>query len=317
MARPRKVGLDYFPFDVDADTDDKVEYVVAKHGFKAFGIYVKLLMLIYKSGYYVPMNDVQLVVIARKTDTEVETLREILSDMLYAGLFDKAIYDKDQVLTSASIQRRYVSATERRKDNNVITLYSLIDGNNKPEASNTSAETQQKNNSCEVIEELSSTETTQKPNNYPQSKVKESKVNNKTDDDDITRARARGENFDGDFAEVAQLFSDNIHPVFSEIEAQKLGDLFDRYGKLWCIEAIKETALNHGKTVKYIERVLDDWDKHGFKASRPKGGTKNDGAGRSTRKDKGEALSEFEQAELRQQQNRPWNVPPDERKAGA
>ena len=42
MARPQKEGLDYFPFDVDMDQDDKVALIEAKHGITGFGVVVKL-----------------------------------------------------------------------------------------------------------------------------------------------------------------------------------------------------------------------------------------------------------------------------------
>lgn len=36
MARPSKIdkGIDYFPFDVDTDQDEKMYYIEAKHGIQ-------------------------------------------------------------------------------------------------------------------------------------------------------------------------------------------------------------------------------------------------------------------------------------------
>ena len=66
MARPMKIGLDYFPLDVDADTDEKIEYVIAKKGFITFGVYIRLLMGIYKDGYYTEWNERKLFVYAKR-----------------------------------------------------------------------------------------------------------------------------------------------------------------------------------------------------------------------------------------------------------
>ena len=56
MARPIKEGIDYFTFDVDMDTDDKIYMIEAEHGLEGFAILVKLLMEIHRNGYYYPWN---------------------------------------------------------------------------------------------------------------------------------------------------------------------------------------------------------------------------------------------------------------------
>ncbi len=50
MARPRKVGLDYFSHDVDASADDKVRAIEMKFGPAGYTLYFKTLERIYKSG---------------------------------------------------------------------------------------------------------------------------------------------------------------------------------------------------------------------------------------------------------------------------
>jgi hypothetical protein len=57
MARPQKEGLDYFPLDVDMDQDDKLFFIEAKHGLIGFAIVIRLLMQIYKEGYYKHYSD--------------------------------------------------------------------------------------------------------------------------------------------------------------------------------------------------------------------------------------------------------------------
>lgn len=48
MARPRKVGLDYFSHDVDLSSDDKVEAMEAKFGPIGYAFYLKSLERIYR-----------------------------------------------------------------------------------------------------------------------------------------------------------------------------------------------------------------------------------------------------------------------------
>jgi len=69
-------------------------------------------------------------------------------------------------------------------------------------------------------------------------------------------------------AQVVSLFEANIHPIQSVIEQSKVCDLTDRFGEEWVVAAIEEAALQHGRTVKYIEAILTRWNLEGFKAPR-------------------------------------------------
>ena len=69
-------------------------------------------------------------------------------------------------------------------------------------------------------------------------------------------------------AQVVSLFEANIHPIQSVIEQNKVCDLTDRFGEEWVVAAIEEAALQHGRTVKYIEAILTRWNLEGFKAPR-------------------------------------------------
>ena len=43
MARPRKEGLDYFPHDTDAASDEKIEALTIIYGAKGYAFYFILL----------------------------------------------------------------------------------------------------------------------------------------------------------------------------------------------------------------------------------------------------------------------------------
>ncbi len=53
MARPFKQGLDYFPIDVDIFDDAKIKELNFKYGYLGEIIYIRLLTLIYRNGYYI------------------------------------------------------------------------------------------------------------------------------------------------------------------------------------------------------------------------------------------------------------------------
>lgn len=52
MARPIKPGLEYFSLDVDIFEDDKIFDLQNEYGPLGEVIYLRLLCLIYKNGYY-------------------------------------------------------------------------------------------------------------------------------------------------------------------------------------------------------------------------------------------------------------------------
>lgn len=314
MARPPKVGLSYFPLDTDFFDDIKVKRFMRAQGTQGLTVLVALLCMIYRDkGYYLEWDDdIAFLLVDRNFCGSDSGVLEAVTAAVKVGLFDANMWEQCKVLTSRGIQRRFAEVTSRRKNSrNRDGRFALISELMPTETPLNGINVNNNSTEREFLQQKLHLNGIMDSDN-PQ---KESK--GKVNINIVAAARAREENSDDEFAEVAKIFADNIHPVSGEIEAQRLGDLYDRYGKIWCMEAIKEAALSHAKTVKYVESILGRWDKQGFKATKKKGGTKNDGAGRSTPKDKGEALSEFEQAELRQQQNRPWNVPPDERRAGA
>lgn len=67
-----------------------------------------------------------------------------------------------------------------------------------------------------------------------------------------------------DLAAVYQSYSDNIHPVSGKIEADKLHDLLQRFGKVWLITAIERAVERNKRSLGYIEGILKNWDTNGF-----------------------------------------------------
>lgn len=106
MARPKKIGLGYFP--LDCQMDDKVEMLEAEHGLEGFAVYIKLLQSIYQTD----AGELEMSVVfrwktlAKSWGLPVERLREFVDTMLEVALFDKTAFSEREVLTSSGIQKR-------------------------------------------------------------------------------------------------------------------------------------------------------------------------------------------------------------------
>ena len=57
MARPKKIGLDYFTNDVNFYQDIKIRKLIRHKGVEAVSVYHILLCRIYKDGYYISWDD--------------------------------------------------------------------------------------------------------------------------------------------------------------------------------------------------------------------------------------------------------------------
>ncbi|MEC0248871.1 DUF4373 domain-containing protein [Paenibacillus chitinolyticus] len=135
MVRPIKMGLDYFPLDTDIDTDDKLAVVIGKYKNQGFGIVVRLMMVIYRNGYFYPWTEREQYAFATKVNEEVETVRQVVEDCLMWGFFDQEQYEVNEILTSKGFQKRYNLATDRRKGAEIDPAHNLLTVNvdNNPE----------------------------------------------------------------------------------------------------------------------------------------------------------------------------------------
>jgi hypothetical protein len=171
MARPKKEGLEYFPLDVDMDQDDKIIVVVAKHGMLGFGIVIKLMMEIYKNGYYYEWTEKEQLVFSSRINVDINTVLDVVNDCIKWGFFHSNMFKDHSILTSKGIQERFLLATTRRIGSKINYLFLLAETNNN-EYINTNSEVVNdiiNDSSSEVYVNNTSTESTQ-------SKVKESKV---------------------------------------------------------------------------------------------------------------------------------------------
>ena len=116
MARPIKEGLSYFPHDVDASSDTKLEPAILIYGAAGYAFYFLTLEYIYRS------NDLALnvsdddtrQVFCRKLQITMEQYESILKCLLKHGAFDREYYEKTRCLTSSGVKKRASVVLEKR-----------------------------------------------------------------------------------------------------------------------------------------------------------------------------------------------------------
>lgn len=119
MARPAKKGLDYYPSDTNRRNDFKIMDLLNEYGPLGYTIYDFCLQYVYENGYFldVPLEQVCLTLcrdIGAKWIKNKNLVLQVIDYCAEIGLFDKDLL-RQNVMTSAGIQRRYDSVTVRNK----------------------------------------------------------------------------------------------------------------------------------------------------------------------------------------------------------
>lgn len=125
MAKTCKVGIDYFPFNVDFFDDDKIKLIEAEFGGKGIDVTIRLLAKIYKEGYYYKWgrDECLLFAGARFVPSFVD---EVISGLVRRCFFNEGCFNQFKILTSKAIQSRYFDAVRRYKKVDVIPEYLLV-----------------------------------------------------------------------------------------------------------------------------------------------------------------------------------------------
>lgn len=127
MARPLKHGLDFFSIDTDISEDPKLEYLEAKYGLDSFGVYIKLLIKIYRAGYFVRWSEKDLILFSSRIQLDRKILNDIIDDIISEDLLNKDLYERYKIFTSSRIQKQYIMAFNRRAEIKIYKEFLLID----------------------------------------------------------------------------------------------------------------------------------------------------------------------------------------------
>lgn len=178
MARPRKKGLDYFPLDVDIFEDDKLFDVQNDYGPLGEIIYIRLLCLVYKHGYFYRFESIDKLAammirsVGNRWAKDKKTVKEVILYLAKINLFSAELMQRN-VITSRSIQERYLTAVERRQSK--IEEYSLLEDNDFHEGIPTAPENHVSATETEI--NAAETQVNVSDNATKESKEKHSKLN--------------------------------------------------------------------------------------------------------------------------------------------
>lgn len=262
MARPTKVGLDYFPVDTDMDYDDKIALVEADHGVSGFGIVIKLLMKIYSEGYFYKWGEVEQKLFMRRVNVDINLLIEVVNDCIKWSMFNKDIFENYGVLTSRGIQRRYFEATRRRKEVEVQSKYLLLSEKELEKYTNLVIVNMNSINddNNEQSEELMVEETLQ-------SKVEESKGKDSIEEGTKNKQKVLKEmntsvaDFDLNLAKI--FFKDNFEKPTKHI-INDLKNWIEKIGIDLVIEAMTR-SIEAQKKYRYAKVIMNNWYQNKFK----------------------------------------------------
>ncbi|GGD05171.1 Lin1244/Lin1753 domain-containing protein [Pontibacillus salipaludis] len=248
MARPYKEGIDYFPLDVDMDQDDKVAIIEAKHGIEGFAVLMKLLMKVYKEGYYYEWNEREQLLFSRRVNVDINSVKEIVSDCIEEKLFNKEVFEQYAILTSKGIQSRYLEAVKRRKEVRFKEEYFLLQDFDHIIGNSKTAIILTKPSGKEVNVNNNS----RNDNSNSQSKVKESKGK---------ESKGKESTAEGEKESRTQnpftFFQDNfgvLNARTGEQITQWCEDLNDEL----VIKAMEKAALSN-KAFSYANAILKNW----------------------------------------------------------
>ena len=177
MARPKKIGLDYFPHDVDASNDEKIQAMEILHGHKGYAFVFKMYERIYRAGgrFRVSDSETRQILVRNMGLNDENDLDALIESGINRELFDRKSWVNDRVLTSGGILKR-VHAVENKR----VRSRGVSEAETPPE-------TQQKPVSNASIR--------------GESKVKESKVK---EEENATRSDHRFSSFSGAFCSYYQ-----------------------------------------------------------------------------------------------------------------
>ncbi|OKP94792.1 Lin1244/Lin1753 domain-containing protein [Paenibacillus sp. P32E] len=258
MARPLKEGLDYFPLDIDFDQDDKLVVPIAKYGMQGLGVIVKIMMNIYRNGYFYPWEEREHYALSSKVNVDINTVVEVVNECINWGFFNRNVYENHKVLTSRGFQKRYIEAAKRRKDLTIFEGFLLIDPAEECKKVFHSLSIIGPDNS--IVNVYINPERAGKiSTESTQSKVKESKGK-----------ETKVKEIDIEPEEVVvppnpfRMFEAEGFGTISSVISDQIKDFIADYGERWVCEALRTSVIAGKRNLSYVRAILKRWKSDGI-----------------------------------------------------
>ena len=161
VGRKVKAGLSYYNVDTDRYQDIRIKKLLHNFSTAGLSVYDFILNEIYRDkGYFIKWDESTVFNVADVLKVKESTIQEVVNYCCSVGLFNKAVFTNENVLTSKSIQDRYLNVCLlcKRKPPVFVPEFMRFTPEDKPK----------------TPEEMPFT-----PEESTQSKVKERKVNKK------------------------------------------------------------------------------------------------------------------------------------------
>lgn len=152
MSRTVSEGLKFTRLDTDIFFDRKIKRLCRLCDENAPMVYIGLLCLIGKDGYYIEWNKDTMLDVAEMLRKDEEYIDKAVNACIEAELFSKEMYDQYGILTSHGIQEQYnfVKATAKSKIR--VSMYSLLQ--NEESSDKKAITSERKPKTSEVITQI-------------------------------------------------------------------------------------------------------------------------------------------------------------------
>jgi hypothetical protein len=132
MGRLLKIGLRYFPFEVDFFDEDEIQYVSSRFDEKGELIAVKLMCKIFRTcGYYMNWDDDAALLFSKGAGRNItpSLANDVVNELVKRGFFDKGLFERFSVITSKNIQATYkkICTDAKRKEWKIRKNLALIE----------------------------------------------------------------------------------------------------------------------------------------------------------------------------------------------
>jgi DnaD/phage-associated family protein len=247
VARPQKEGLDYFPHDVYAASDPKLEPIIMLYGSKGYGFYFLHLEYIYRnSGMEFDISDAETrEVICQKLKITNEEYDHILQTCLKKKCFDKEYYEKTGKLTSNGVKKRAAVVTKKRE--NMKEYYEKLN-EKKRDKTRVSEDSKKISSPISAAETTEETEPETDKSKGKESKVKESKVEVVKEEPLLPKS----------ISDIKKFYEENNFGLFAGYELQKVNSYIDDgIQEEVILLALEEAKKNNVPTLNYAEKILN------------------------------------------------------------